>query len=326
MVSIEEWSHECKHATGAEKRTFETIRSKMGGTFKASCKGAFNKIKKTNALDLRNCQIRDLGPLEAFGHLTHLHLGDNEISDVGPLTNLTNLTYLSLGDNKISDVGPLTNLTNLTNLYLSNNKITYVGPLTNLTNLTSLGLTCNTISDVGPLSNLINLTTLHLLYNKISDVDPLTNLTNLMELYLSYNSITDFSPVAHVRNVYGKDNQKQQDTSVPCSTIVGNSRESPFYGSMGFSDDEEETIFDLIDENNFDELQTVIDGFETKDELKKHFINERCGEDRLNSLKYAISKKNTKAVEIIGGKAKDLVLISAKKLINYMKEVKRMSS
>ena len=91
--------------------------------------------------------------------------------------------------------------------------------------------------------------------------------------------------------------------------------------SIGFSDEEEETIFHLIDENNIDELRIVIDGFETIEELKKHFVKERCGEDRLNSLKYAISKQNTKAVEIIGGKAKDLGLISAKKLMKYMEDV-----
>ena len=96
--------------------------------------------------------------------------------------------------------------------------------------------------------------------------------------------------------------------------------------SIGFSDEEEETIFHLIDENNIDELRIVIDGFETIEELKKHFVKERCGEDRLNSLKYAISKQNTKAVEIIGGKAKDLGLISAKKLMKYMEDVKRVSS
>ncbi len=39
------------------KKTFEAIRSEMGGTFKASCKGAFNKIKQTDGLDLRYSQI-----------------------------------------------------------------------------------------------------------------------------------------------------------------------------------------------------------------------------------------------------------------------------
>ena len=48
----------------------------------------------------------------------------------------------------------------------------------------------------------------------------------------------------------------------------------------------------------------MIDGFETKEELNDHFINVRFGEDCLNSLMYATWKKNTKAVEIIAGKAK----------------------
>jgi len=94
-------------------------------------------------------------------------------------------------------------------------------------------------------------------------------------------------------------------------------------GSMGFSDDEEETIFELIDDDNIDELQTVIDGFETKDKLKKHFINDR---HRLNSLKYAVSKKNTKAVEIIGGKAKELGLINDRKMTKYLEEVNTTSN
>ena len=57
MVSLEEWLQEYKHATDAKKNTFEAIRSEMGGTFKASCKGAFNKIKQTDGLDLRYSQI-----------------------------------------------------------------------------------------------------------------------------------------------------------------------------------------------------------------------------------------------------------------------------
>ena len=86
----------------------------------------------------------------------------------------------------------------------------------------------------------------------------------------------------------------------------------------GFSEDEDETIFDLIDSNDLDGLRAMMDGYSNSEDLNKSFINEK--KNALNSLKYAVSVKNSAAVDIIGDKAKDFGIITPRKFKKYQAE------
>ena len=155
-------------------------------------------LKRLEALDASETEVRHLSGIEHAVNLTDLYIMDTPINDISPLAALTKLTTLMLGGNDISDVGPLASLTNLTDLMLGGNDINDIGPLTSLTNLTDLNLSGNDISDIRPLASLTNLRKLNLGHTDISDISPLASLTNLTELYLYGTPLNQVSIYIHI--------------------------------------------------------------------------------------------------------------------------------
>ena len=122
-------------------------------------------------------------------------------------------------------------------------------------------------------------------------------------------------------------------SSVPLAQVIANTQgsvvsnldaglsddESDDESDDGLSDDEEETVFDYIQNSDLEALKNHIEDFTTAEQLKESFKAE-VKEKGENSLKYSISLKNVEAIKIIGEKAVSLGLISSKKLKKYVSQ------
>jgi internalin A len=97
-------------------------------------------------LNLRNCKLGDITPLQALTKLELLYLSGNELTDLSPLQSLTQLKRLVLNKNCLTDITPLRSLPQLTALYLCNNRLTDIAPLQALTRLLRLDLRNNMIT------------------------------------------------------------------------------------------------------------------------------------------------------------------------------------
>lgn len=134
--------------------------------------GTEYKVDETTFLSLEWIPLtrEDLREISRLVNLTHLELRVCEINNIGVLSRLVNLTRLDLRFNNITDLTPLENMPNLTQLNLSHNKITNVKPLEFLTMLTELDLGGNNLSDISSLYNrLPNLQNLYLYDNAKDD-------------------------------------------------------------------------------------------------------------------------------------------------------------
>ena len=176
------------------KEPDESIEITLGGkTFRSD----------VTELDLCDCELSDITPLQQCTNLTVLGLSCNHISDISALGGLTNLAELNLSCNYISDISALRSLTNLTKLNLEYGVISDISPLSDLKNLTELNLSHNIIPDISALSGLTNLTTLLLTGNEITNISSLAGLTNLTSLSVSYNKITDIEALSGLTSLTG---------------------------------------------------------------------------------------------------------------------------
>lgn len=94
-------------------------------------------------LDIFDCRVSDLSPLEFNTTLTCLDAGFNTINDLGPLRFNTTLTSLEVHCNHISDASPLRFNTTLTSLFIGENGLTDTSAFDNNTTLTDLYISWN---------------------------------------------------------------------------------------------------------------------------------------------------------------------------------------
>ncbi|MDR1642189.1 MAG: leucine-rich repeat domain-containing protein [Clostridiales bacterium] len=196
------------YSTGLSKLSFNNVKLVTDDLKQLS------KFTKLTELEMLNCQITDISPLEDLTDLNYLYLTGNQISDVTALSGLRYLEQLDLEDNQVKDLAPLAGLTNLnalwltknviddvktlagmkslTNLWLEGNKITEVSALAELTSLSDLQLSNNLITDISTLSGMKNLVTLNLMNNRLTSVR-LTGMDKLEELFLDLNDISELS-------------------------------------------------------------------------------------------------------------------------------------
>jgi internalin A len=156
---------------------------------------AIDESGRLTGLNLNECQLTDLSPLQGLSRLTRLSLRDNQLTGLSPLQGLSRLNVLDLGDNQLTDLSPLQGLSQLTKLYLRNNQLTDLSPLYGLRQLTGLNLSGNQLTDLSPLHGLRQLTGLNLSGIQLADLSPLQELSRLRVLMLGNNQLTDLSPL-----------------------------------------------------------------------------------------------------------------------------------
>lgn len=151
--------------------------------------------------------LKSIEGIQFAKNLEAIEISECEIKDITPLKELKNLKYLEIDRNRITDVSPLSELTNLEHLKLYNNLITDISPLKNLTNLNYLDVHFNTdndgkagISNVDSLKNLKKLEILDLSANHITNVDVLTELPKLRIVDFSGNNVDNYEKLADVIN------------------------------------------------------------------------------------------------------------------------------
>lgn len=74
-------------------------------------------------LNLSNCKLKDIKPLEECKGLLLLNVSNNSISDLRPLSRLSKLVFLQGDTNFISDLAPLRGISSLTRLSLIGNQV-----------------------------------------------------------------------------------------------------------------------------------------------------------------------------------------------------------
>lgn len=94
-------------------------------------------------LDIFDCRVSDLSPLEFNTTLTCLDAGFNTINDLGPLRFNTTLTSLEVHCNQITDTSPLRFNTTLTTLFIGENGLADASAFDNNTTLTNLYISWN---------------------------------------------------------------------------------------------------------------------------------------------------------------------------------------
>lgn len=158
------------------------------------------------SLDISNCHLISIEPLEELTNLTSLKLVDDLIPfDIEPIANLTNLLSLRLSLPELTDVNQLAKLNKLEDLDLSYGfELTNIEGLAALKNLKRLNLEeCRELSDLTPLSELTRLKYLDLNNcESLSDLSPLASLHQLDYLNLfGCDRITDLSPLANLQSL-----------------------------------------------------------------------------------------------------------------------------
>ena len=136
-------------------------------------------LVKLETLILENINVGDdVCALEFMSGLTRLNLSNCHVSHIQPLNNMLNLEILNLRDNSISNIKPLTQLKALTYLNLhSNSQIESIQPLAGLVNLQTLVLrNVHVGEEIEALGSLKALTRLNLRNCGISDTTVLSEL------------------------------------------------------------------------------------------------------------------------------------------------------
>ena len=197
--------------------------------------GVFDSLKVLTTLNLRENQIKDIGP-HVFSNrlnlrnLRDIYLSNNRLTSLpdGVFDGLKSLRHLDLGGNRISYIGlrvfsKRSNLRNLRNIYLNNNLLTSLqdGVLDGPKSLSDLDLSGNRISDIGlnvftNRYNLRNLRNISLSNNKLTSLRDgvFDGLKSLRYLYLSRNRLSDIglhvfsnqSALRNLRNIHLNDN------------------------------------------------------------------------------------------------------------------------
>ncbi len=140
----------------------------------------------------RLSQFKDLSPLAAMNHLTHLTVRNHpQLTEIDPLQNLK-LKNLELSNTNVGDLSSLRKLP-LERLNLNGSQVTDLSPLSQIKTLISLQFRSTSISDLSPLKGL-PLTTLLLSHTDVSDLSPLQGMP-LVELDFMSTDVTDLTPL-----------------------------------------------------------------------------------------------------------------------------------
>jgi len=147
----------------------------------------------------------ELSPIAAFTHLASLDISNCHLISIEPLEELTNLTSLKLVDDLIPfDIEPIANLTNLLSLRLSLPELTDVNQLAKLNKLEDLDLSYGfELTNIEGLAALKKLKRLNLEEcRELIDLTPLSELTRLKYLDLNNcESLIDLSPIARLNQL-----------------------------------------------------------------------------------------------------------------------------
>jgi hypothetical protein len=95
---------------------------------------------RVESIDLIDCNIVDLSPLEKFTELRYIELSNTNITDLEPLRNLKNLTGLFLRNTTIKDISPLIDCLNLKKLDLQGTNVEDLSPLVNCISLEEINI------------------------------------------------------------------------------------------------------------------------------------------------------------------------------------------
>lgn len=174
-----------------------------------------NKTGEINGLNLAECEIDSVSPLQDFLMLEYLNLTNNRVADVSSLSKLTNLKYLFLGGNQIKELTPIAKLSELRTLIVWGNPLyeitcfhelpnleefycqkigikdlTFVKKFRNLIRLVASG---NVVEDIRFLQELKKIRYIDLENNQIQDISPLDKLESFVHVFLAHNLVRNIS-------------------------------------------------------------------------------------------------------------------------------------
>lgn len=152
-------------------------------------------------LNLRECGISSIAPLENKTSLTHLDLSGNAIRDISPLSTLPQLLELNLRGNAVINTQAISNLTQLQVLDLAYNSLVSTKDLATLTSLVSLDVSANDLMKLEKLDTLVSLRHFAATHNNLIDVNILANCSQLETLDVSYNTLLSIDVVAKLKNL-----------------------------------------------------------------------------------------------------------------------------
>lgn len=166
-------------------------------------------------LNLDNCSLSGIKPLENASKLISLKLPNNALRSLDALGNLTSLQILDLSHNAISNLNALSKLTSLKSLNVSHNALATLAPITTLTSLEQLNAEYNSLSDLGQLGRLTELTQLSLNNNQLTNVSALGSCTKITELNIASNTIKNIDMLADLLQLTVLDFSYNEVTTLP---------------------------------------------------------------------------------------------------------------
>ena len=153
------------------------------------------KGQRIAVLDLSDCDIDDISPLEGLP-IVELYLERNErLSNLAPLRNMP-LQKLYLSNTKVENLGPLRGAP-LTDLNLLGTRVKDLSPLTESPTIKMLWLTDAPVKDIKPLGQ-VPLVSLTLENCPVDDLSPLAG-HPLQRLHIAGTHVTDLSPLGQTQ-------------------------------------------------------------------------------------------------------------------------------
>ena len=161
------------------------------------------ELTHLHTLNLGNCELTTLAPLERLTNLKKLTLENNKrVSDISPLGKFCQLKVLCLkGCESVADFAALNSLVELDSLDILDCKLDRLDFLSRTNKMKQLRLSY--VSDLSPLSHLKNLSVLKMSQpsNTPCDLTPLAELKELYLLELSDLNLYDISPLGSLTNL-----------------------------------------------------------------------------------------------------------------------------
>lgn len=173
------------------------------------------KLQKIKSLQLADCTLSSIAPLEGAASLEYLDLSSNAIRDLTPIGSLTCLKELILSHNAVGDLTALSNLNVLTKLDVSFNALTSLSGISNLTALTWLNADNNALIQIDTVTSLVSLNYLSLNSNKLKDISVVSNLEKLTELHIAGNELTNISSLSSLVKLTTLDFSNNKVTTIP---------------------------------------------------------------------------------------------------------------